>query len=98
MRYLAPVLMSLIAVSSAIAQSPDGATVMSASCTGCHNLRIIANAGRSRASWAATVGDMVQRGAPVFPEEMKILIDYLAETVGPKKAAPVEQQKKTDVP
>jgi hypothetical protein len=98
MRLLALVLTIL---SLASAQTPDGAAVMSAACTGCHNLRIIANAHRSRASWSATVGDMIQRGAPVYPEEMKILIDYLAQTVGPQAASPnpaKEEQKKTEKP
>ncbi len=92
MRLLALV---LTALSLASAQTPDGVAVMSAACTGCHNLRIIANARRSRASWSATVGDMIQRGAPVYPEEMKILIDYLAQTVGPQVK---EEQKKTEKP
>jgi hypothetical protein len=65
------------------AQVPDGRQVMSLACTGCHNLRVIATSGRSRASWAATVGDMIQRGAPVFPNEIQPLIDYLAKTSGP---------------
>lgn len=88
-------------LSLAAAQTPDGATVLSAACTGCHNLRIIANARRSRASWSATVGDMIQRGAPVYPEEMKILIDYLAQTMAPQAATAnpaKEEQKKTDKP
>jgi hypothetical protein len=98
MRLLA---LAVTTLSLATAQTPDGAAVLSAACTGCHNLRIIANARRSRASWSATVGDMIQRGAPVYPEEMKILIDYLAQTVGPQAATAnpaKEEQKKTDIP
>ena len=98
MKLLALVLTTVLL---AAAQAPDGAAVMSAACTGCHNLRIIANAHRSRASWAATVGDMVQRGAPVYPEEMKVLIDYLGQTIGPQPASAnpaKEEQKKAERP
>jgi len=98
MRLLA---LAFTTLSLATGQTPDGAAVLSAACTGCHNLRIIANAHRSRASWSATVGDMIQRGAPVYPEEMKILVDYLAQTVRPQAetANPAkEEQKKTDIP
>jgi len=95
MRYILFLLLAAPAVAQT--QTSDGAAVMSAACTGCHNLRIIANARRSRMSWAATVGDMIQRGAPVFPEEMKPLVDYLAETLGPNSANPAkEEPKKTD--
>ena len=101
---LLPLLLTFTGLTPAIAQTQtaDGAAVMSTACIGCHNLRIIANARRSRASWAATVGDMIQRGAPVFPEERTILIDYLGETLGPNtaKANPAneDQRKKTEAP
>lgn len=53
------------------------------SCTNCHNLKGVVELRRSRADWTKTVGDMVGRGAPLFPEEVDLIIAYLAKSFGP---------------
>ena len=53
------------------------------SCTTCHNLRVVVQARLSREAWAKAVNDMIQRGAPVFPEEIEPMTDYLSKIFGP---------------
>ena len=61
----------------------DGRQAVLESCTNCHNLRVVVNARLSRAAWAKDVNDMIQRGAPLFPEEIDPIIAYLSKAFGP---------------
>lgn len=53
------------------------------SCSSCHDLKSVVNARKSRAGWAKCMNDMIQRGAPVFPEEIGPITDYLFLAFGP---------------
>ena len=58
----------------------NGHGAVVASCTGCHSLKVVVNARRSAAEWAQTVNDMIQRGAPVFPDEVEPMTGFLAKS------------------
>jgi DNA uptake protein ComE-like DNA-binding protein len=62
--------------------SGNGHGAVVASCTGCHSLKVIVNTRRSAAEWAVTVNDMIQRGAPVFPDEVEAMTSFLAKSFG----------------
>ena len=59
------------------------------SCASCHNLKIVVLARKSRADWVKTVNDMIQRGAPVFPEEIEPMTAYLSKAFGTAVPKPV---------
>ena len=50
------------------------------SCVSCHDLATITTRRKSPDDWAATVGRMADRGAAVTPEEMQVIVEYLART------------------
>jgi hypothetical protein len=59
-----------------------GAALTSASCATCHSLDYIAmNAPlMTRASWEKTVHKMIDKfGAPIHPEDVPAILDYLTE-------------------
>ncbi|HLK51268.1 MAG TPA: helix-hairpin-helix domain-containing protein [Bryobacteraceae bacterium] len=58
----------------------NGHGAVVASCTGCHSLKVVVNARRTPAEWAATVDDMIQRGAPAFPDEIEAMTAFLAKS------------------
>ena len=60
----------------------DGRELVLSTCTSCHNLKVVVHARMSRAEWAKSVNDMIQRGAPVFPEEIEPLTTYLSKAFG----------------
>ncbi len=60
----------------------DGRELVLSTCTSCHNLKVVVHARMSRADWAKSVNDMIQRGAPVFPEEIEPLTTYLSKAFG----------------
>jgi DNA uptake protein ComE-like DNA-binding protein len=60
----------------------EGRELVVNSCTSCHNLKIVVVARKSSEDWAKSLGDMIERGAEVFPEEMKPLTSYLSNSFG----------------
>jgi len=53
------------------------------SCGSCHNMRVVVDARKSRADWGKCVNDMIQRGAPLFPEEIDPIVAYLSKAFPP---------------
>jgi DNA uptake protein ComE-like DNA-binding protein len=52
------------------------------SCASCHNLKTVVLTRKSRGDWVKSVNDMIQRGAPVFPEEIEPMTAYLSKAFG----------------
>jgi hypothetical protein len=49
----------------------NGHGAVVASCTGCHSLKVVVNARRNSAEWAATVDDMFSAAHQSFPTRSK---------------------------
>jgi DNA uptake protein ComE-like DNA-binding protein len=60
-----------------------------ATCTGCHNLKAVVTARKTRDEWAKSVNDMIGRGAEIFPEELEPITAYLSTAFGPGLPQPV---------
>jgi DNA uptake protein ComE-like DNA-binding protein len=60
----------------------DGRELVLSSCASCHNLKPVVDVRKSRESWAKSINDMIQRGAPVFPEEIEPMTTYLSKAFG----------------
>jgi DNA uptake protein ComE-like DNA-binding protein len=60
----------------------DGRELVLRSCASCHSLKPVVDVRKSRESWAKSVNDMIQRGAPVFPEEIEPMTTYLSKAFG----------------
>jgi hypothetical protein len=67
-------------------QGGEGSTLVAELCTKCHNLDEVVRLRQSREAWEDTVYSMVGRGAPIFPDEIDVIIDYLSEVYGPGAA------------
>ena len=79
---------------SAIAQEAlvpgPGADLTQAKCAVCHEIEHVVRSRQSRAEWEDTMERMVKRGAPLTPDEIRIITDYLAtyyNREGPSAAA-----------
>ncbi len=60
----------------------DGRELVLNSCASCHSLKIVVHARMGRAEWTKSINDMIQRGAPVFPEEIEPITIYLSKAFG----------------
>jgi cytochrome c5 len=76
---------ALAIVRAGSAQEPDrGERIMNASCqTSCHTVRNIQTQAMDADGWAKTVNTMVEKGAKVAPDDIPVLVRYLAEHHGP---------------
>lgn len=59
-----------------------GRRIVQEDCTLCHGVQNITGSHLSRASWQATVHDMINRGAPVTTAQYQTLVGYLAHNFG----------------
>ena len=55
-----------------------GADLTQAKCAVCHEIEHVVRSRQSRAEWEDTMRRMVQRGAPLTPDEIRVITDYLA--------------------
>ncbi len=60
----------------------EGREPVLSTCVSCHNLKVVVQARKNRADWAKSLNDMIQRGAPVFPEEIEPITAYLSKVFG----------------
>src|SRR5262245_22780045 len=60
----------------------EGRDLVITSFTTCHNAKVVVHARKHRDDWTKSVGDMIQRGAPIFPEEIDPITNYLAKAFG----------------
>jgi len=61
----------------------EGKDLVLMSCATCHNVKVVVHARKNRDDWTKTIGDMIQRGAPIFVEEIGPITDYLSASFGP---------------
>ncbi len=53
-------------------------------CTGCHGLESVTSQRATRQGWESTVDYMIQRGATMKDEDIRVVVDYLTKNFGPK--------------
>src|SRR5216684_6040333 len=58
----------------------DGREIVLNSCVSCHNVRVVVHARKNRADWTKCINDMIQRGAPLFPDEIEPITAYLSKS------------------
>jgi sulfite dehydrogenase len=55
-----------------------GSDLTTARCATCHDAQHITRAKLSRGEWEFTIQNMIERGAPIAPGEIPIILEYLA--------------------
>jgi len=59
-----------------------GLDLINQRCVFCHNTVQVFSQRKTPEAWSATVEQMANRGAELSPEEMKVIVDYLAKNYG----------------
>lgn len=65
-----------------------GAELTMARCALCHEITHVTRAKLSRGEWEDNVRNMIERGMPIAPEEIPVVVDYLATYYNRDTAAP----------
>jgi quinohemoprotein ethanol dehydrogenase len=60
----------------------DGAALVNRVCASCHAVEVVTNSKMDRESWKGVVDNMVSRGAIATPQEVNLIVDYLAKNFG----------------
>jgi len=68
--------------------SGPGSTLTENKCKICHELQHIRRTPLSRGEWADNLRNMKERGTPMDPPEMAVILDYLATYYNREKPAP----------
>ena len=71
-----------------------GLDLINQRCIFCHNTVQVFSQRKTAEAWSATIEQMANRGAEVSPEEMKVIVDYLAKNYG----APTESAAAASAP
>src|SRR4051812_26785749 len=56
-------------------------------CTGCHELSLVTDRGRSKDDWTAVVKSMIDMGADIKADQVTPVADYLASALPPRQGA-----------
>lgn len=63
----------------------DGKELVQMICSGCHDLSpITGSGGFTRRDWEQVVQSMIDMGAAIRPEEVTVIVNYLATSFPPK--------------
>jgi sulfite dehydrogenase len=65
-----------------------GADLTMARCALCHEITHITRARLSRGEWQDNVRNMIERGMPIAPDEIPVIVEYLATYYNRDSAAP----------
>lgn len=91
------VLACALAIAPSVAQEPEpaktlvpgkGSDLTTARCTICHDAQHITRARLSRGEWEYNIQNMIERGAPVAPAEVPVILEYLATYYNRDSAPP----------
>jgi cytochrome c5 len=63
----------------------EGGKILESNCTACHGLDIIIEQSYPSSGWQSIVDQMLAEGADLAPEQIPVLVEYLAQNFGPKK-------------
>jgi len=69
------------------AQSPEGKAIVDATCNSCHPLNARVGSGYTPEGWKTVLRMMSNHGAPIQPEQLPSMLDYLSKTY-PVKGRP----------
>ena len=70
--------------------SGAGRDALVRSCLTCHDLGVVLARGRTRTEWGEVAGLMIDRGAVIGDDDLKLVLDYLADVAPP----PTEVQRR----
>ena len=96
-RRLLPVLAAGSLAAAALAQDVEpsktlipgkGSDLTTARCATCHDAQHITRAKLSRGEWEFSIKNMMERGAPIAPGEIPVILEYLASYYNRDSPAP----------
>jgi competence ComEA-like helix-hairpin-helix protein len=88
-------LLTISIASAADTELPDGAgrDAVENSCTDCHSVKRIKTQRFDEEGWNGIVREMIEKGAAINPNDLNVIVSYLAKNFGPDKNKKVNVNK-----
>ena len=88
--------LSLFLITTVTAADSDlpegkGKDAVENTCIDCHSLERIKAQHRDEEGWNSIVREMIENGASINPDDIKIIVEYLAKSFGPTKKVNVNK-------
>lgn len=84
------VLLSAKAADTPLPEGP-GKDIVETTCTDCHSLERIKAQRLNEEGWDAIIREMIETGAAINPDDVKVIVDYLTKNFGPDKKVNVNE-------
>ena len=93
---------SLVLLSFTVAadsELPDGKgkDIVENTCTDCHSLERIKAQRRDEDGWTAIMREMIETGASINPDDMTVIVEYLAKNFGPDKKLNINKAAASEI-
>ena len=83
--FLVLILISLTTAADSGLPDGKGKDVVESACSDCHSLERIKAERRDEEGWNSVIHEMLENGAPINPNDMRVIVSYLAKNFGPDK-------------
>jgi competence ComEA-like helix-hairpin-helix protein len=93
--FLLLLVISVVAATDAELPDGKGKDVVESTCTGCHSIARIEAKRLNEEEWNGIIREMIEKGAPINPNDLKVIVGYLAKNFGPDKDKKVNINKAT---
>ena len=98
-RILFLLLLVICIVTAADSDLPDGTgkDAVENNCIDCHSLERIKAQRLSEEGWNSTVREMIENGASINPDDVKVIVDYLTKNFGPDSKVNVNKAAASEI-
>jgi competence ComEA-like helix-hairpin-helix protein len=94
-------LLPLLVAAACAAETPlpegKGKDIVETTCTECHSLERIKAQRLSDEGWEGIIREMMESGASINPDDVKVIVDYLAKNFGPDKKVNVNEAAASEI-
>lgn len=98
-RVLCSLLLVISAATAADSELPDGKgkDVVESTCTDCHSLQRIKAQRLNEEGWNNTLRQMLENGASINPDDVKVIVKYLTKNFGPDKKVNINKAPASEI-
>jgi competence ComEA-like helix-hairpin-helix protein len=91
------VLLSFTAAADSELPDGKGKDIVENTCTDCHSLERIKAQRRDEDGWTAIMREMIETGASINPDDMTVIVEYLAKNFGPDKKLNINKAAASEI-
>ncbi|MBV9305176.1 MAG: helix-hairpin-helix domain-containing protein [Acidobacteriaceae bacterium] len=89
--------LSFTAVADSELPEGKGKDAVENTCTDCHSLQRITSQRLNEEGWNGIVREMIENGASINPDDVKVIVNYLAKNFGPDKKININKAPASEI-